>query len=102
MDEKEIFKGPAIITYLVKRLEEEHPTKQIGKTILQKLIFLFLRDIKNSQISLDYKYSIYYYGPYSSELSADLNFAQDINFIRVEWASKLGYYIKLKEKKSEV
>lgn len=97
MEPKNIFKGPALIAYLVKKLGEKYSNKQVGKTIIQKLIFLFLREINKDQTNLNYDFSLHHYGPFSSELAADLNFTENIDFIRVEWRSSLGYFLKVGE-----
>jgi hypothetical protein len=56
-----IFKNPAVIGYLVKKMSEFYPGKQIGKTIVQKLIFLLVE--KNI---FYFRYSMFNYGHFSS------------------------------------
>jgi uncharacterized protein YwgA len=69
--EESIFRAAGLIGYLVKRLNEDNPDKQIGKTIVQKMMYLLSR--KNIA---RFDFSMYHYGPYSSELSGEMSFAE--------------------------
>jgi len=83
-----IFHDPALISYVVKRIKETYPVTQISKTIIQKLVYLLSR--KNI---VDFDYSLYHYGPYSSQVSSELNFAEEIDFIVIDWIPEKGYSI---------
>jgi uncharacterized protein YwgA len=83
-----IFKHPALITYLVKILHERYPNKQIGKTVIQKLIYLL-----TLRSSMDIRYSMYYYGPYSQEVNDGLNLAESIDAVEIKWINDKGYFI---------
>ncbi len=88
MNAKSIFKNPALTGYLVKKINEKYPGKQVGKTIIQRMMYLLTRSK-----TVDFDYSMYYYGPFSSEVSGELNFAQDSGIIQIEWVDKKGYFI---------
>lgn len=83
-----IFHDPTLISYVVKNIKETYPEKQISKTIIQKLVYLLSR--KNV---VDFDYSLYHYGPYSSQVSSELNFAEEIDFIVIDWIPEKGYFI---------
>jgi uncharacterized protein YwgA len=87
-----IFKGPAFITHLVKTISEKYPDKQVGKTVIQKLLFLLTREGV-----VDFDYSMYHYGPYSAQAFIELNFAEDIGAVEVVWVQNRGYFIKPKD-----
>ncbi len=86
---KEMLKGPSLVYYLVKRLKEKYPEKQIGKTIIQKLLFLV-----ETRSDLDFDYTMYHYGPYSSQIGEYIGLAENLGFINVKWNSKKGYFIE--------
>ena len=91
--EESIFRNSGLIGYLVKRLDEEYPDKQIGKTIIQKMMYLLSRsDVAN------FSFSMYHYGPYSSEVSGELNFAERNGIVDVSWKDAEGYYINPTER----
>ena len=87
--ESSIFKKPALIGYLVKALESERSEKQIGKTVVQKMVFLLMQ-----RGVVDFAYSMYHYGPYSSGVSTELNFAENSDIVEIEWIENRGYFIK--------
>lgn len=67
----------------------------VGKTFLQKVIYV-LQDWM--EVQLDYDYRLHFYGPYSSELSDDIEALSDINLIDLEYdSSGYGYKIKISE-----
>ena len=43
MIENSIFREPALIGYLVKSLKRRHSDKQVGKTMIQKMVYLLVR-----------------------------------------------------------
>ncbi|MCK4820643.1 hypothetical protein KA005_33065, partial [bacterium] len=83
-----IFHDPTLISYVVKRIKETYPATQISKTIIQKLVYLLSR-----KGGVDFDYSLYHYGPYSSQVSSELNFAEEIDFIVIDWIPEKGYFI---------
>lgn len=91
--EESMFRNSGLIGYLVKRLNETYPGKQIGKTIIQKIMYLLSRsDVAN------FSFSMYHYGPYSSEVSGELNFAERNGIVDISWKDAEGYYINPTEK----
>lgn len=87
--EVSIFKYPALIGFLVKRLNKKYPGKQIGKTVVQKLMYLLTRNG-----IADFKYSMYHYGPYSAQVSYELGSARDSSIVTINWVDNKGYFIK--------
>jgi uncharacterized protein YwgA len=83
-----IFHGPALIYYLVKKKSEKDPSAQVGKTVIQKLFYLLSR-----QGVGNFDYSLYHYGPYSSQVSSELNFAENIGALSANWVPDRGYFI---------
>ena len=83
-----IFREPALIGYLVKSLREKFPNKRVGKTIIQKMVYLLVR-----LGVMDFGYSMYHYGPYSSGVSGELNFAENNDIVEMEWVEDAGYFI---------
>ena len=59
----------SLIADLLERLNGVPP--QFGKTVLQKMIFI-LQEVYN--VPCGYKFSLYSYGPYCSEIPKDLDF----------------------------
>lgn len=87
--EESMFRNSGLIGYLVERLNEKYPGKQIGKTIIQKMMYLLSRsDVAN------FDFSMYHYGPYSSEVSGELNFAERNGVVDISWKDEKGYFIK--------
>jgi len=91
--EESMFRNSGLIGYLVKRLKEKYPSKQIGKTVIQKMMYLLSRsDVAN------FGFSMYHYGPYSSEVSGELNFAERNGIVDISWKDAEGYYINPTER----
>lgn len=84
-----IFKNPTLIGYLVRRIGAEYPGEQVGKTVLQKMMYLLSR-----KKIVNFDYSMYHYGPYSSEVSGELNFAENTGIVEVKWIENKGYFIE--------
>jgi len=82
-----IFKNPAVIGYLVKKLHEKHSDKQIGKTFVQKMLYLLSREGV-----VGFNYSMYHYGPYSAGVDGELNFAENRGLISIKWVDGAGYF----------
>jgi uncharacterized protein len=58
----------------------------IGKIQLQKLVYF----LQFRGVNLGYRYTIYHFGPYSAELTNDLETMDSIGFVRVQ-ADPMGY-----------
>lgn len=80
----------AALPYLVRRLSEEHRGKQIGKTVVQKLMYFISRE---PAVNTDIVYSMYHYGPYSSQVSGELAQAEADGFLEISWIPERGYSI---------
>ncbi|HOT06259.1 MAG: hypothetical protein A4E45_00362 [Methanosaeta sp. PtaB.Bin039] len=87
--EESMFKTSGLMGYLVKRLNEERPDTQVGKTIIQKMMYLLSRNG-----IIDFDFSMYHYGPYSSEVAGELNFAERNGIVEISWEDDKGYFIK--------
>ena len=91
LDEREE-KRKNTISYLLKRLEG----KQIGKKSIQKLVYFLQEEFG---VGLNYRYRMYHYGPYCSELSNDLDIMDMMEIINISPVmfspAMYGYSIKL-------
>lgn len=88
-----IFKYPALIGYMIESMSKEYPSKQIGKTIVQKIFYLLTHEG-----IVKFNYSMYHYGPYSSGVSGELNFAESTGIVDIKWVEDKGYFIYPTEK----
>jgi uncharacterized protein YwgA len=77
-----------ILAYLVDQLKKQN-SDTIGRTKIQKLIFLF-----SLKRDIDLNYSLYHYGPFSSYVSSELDVAQNMNLLISEYSPLSGYSIK--------
>jgi len=91
-----LFKNPALIGYLVKKFNDMYSDNQMGKTIVQKLMYLLTR-----RGTTDFAYSLYHYGPYSSKVSAELDFAKNLGLVDINWKDEKGFFIKPTKKIDE-
>lgn len=91
-----MFKNSGLMGYLVESLNRKYPDKQIGKTVLQKMMYLLSRNG-----IADFDFSMYHYGPYSSEVAGELNFAERSGIVEIRWEDEKGYYIKPTKKVEE-
>ncbi len=80
------FNNVAMIGYLVKELNEKYPDAQVGKTVVQKMMFLL-----NRMKICDFNYTLYHYGPFSSEVANELDYASDLGIVEIEWEEDKGY-----------
>lgn len=87
--EESLFKNPALLGYLVKATRDKYPEVQIGKTVVQKLIFLLSR-----KLPVDFNYEMYHYGPYSNDLDSELRFAENSSIIKIDWNEDYGFFIE--------
>lgn len=60
-----------------------------GRTALMKLCY-FLQEVKD--VPLHYKFSLYTYGPFDSEVLADLQTAEELNILETEFEQYPGGY----------
>ena len=67
----------ALIAYLSEKMKSN---PQFGKTALQKIIYI-LQEVYN--VRCRYRFSLYSYGPYCSELPADLDAVSSIEGVNV-------------------
>ncbi len=81
-----------MISHLVKTISEKYPEKQVGKTFIQKMVYLLAREG-----TADFDYSMYHYGPYSGQVSEELGFSENIGAVEIDWAPHKGYFIKSKD-----
>lgn len=91
-----ILRGVAMVSHSVKKLSEKYPDSQIGKTIVQKIMYMLTRERV-----IDFNYSMYHYGPYSSQVSSEINFAENLGAVEMDWISDKGYFIKPKSDELE-
>jgi hypothetical protein len=78
---------------LLPMLAERAPTGHIGRTALMKYMY-FLQTIRD--IPLGYNFSMYSYGPFDSEVLADLSSGEMLNIVNVtpvEFSGGYGYRI---------
>ena len=85
----EMLEGPSLIYYVIKSLRQKYPDKQIGKTVVQKIMYLL-----ETKSDLDFDYTLYYYGPYSFKVGEYLNLAETLKFIDIKWNPEKGYFIE--------
>jgi len=64
----------------------------VKKTLVQKAIFIFQEAFK---VDLGYKYKLHFYGPYSAELTNDLNYLESQGLINMEFGRDLAYKISI-------
>jgi len=68
-------------------------TQQIGKTYIQKGIYLLQEGFKED---LNYNYKIHFYGPYSQELANQIDILNDFEWIDIHYLNEdKGYEITL-------
>lgn len=83
------FKNAVLIGYLAGRIADQYPDKQVGKTIIQKMIFFLVE-----KGLFDFDYSMYHYGPYSWQVENEIDFAEKSQIIDVFWDEDKGYYVR--------
>jgi len=90
---REIFRGPSLIFHLVKIAKEKYSNKQVGKTVIQKLMYLYaVRSLE------DFDYTMHHYGPYSSKVGEYINMAEALELVEVKWIPEKGYFIEPNKK----
>ncbi len=66
----------ALIVHLAKRLNK----KNFGKTKLQKIVYLA---DKLKRVRVGYDFNFYTYGPFSSDLAADLDYVESLGGVEI-------------------
>lgn len=90
MKRNKLKRAANIIRYLDQKMKEKDSDKQVGKTVIQKMIYLLTTRVE----SVDFDYEMYHYGPFSREISRGLNKAADLGLVEIEWKHNQGYFIK--------
>ncbi|MFW6041349.1 MAG: hypothetical protein ACOC85_05890 [Thermoplasmatota archaeon] len=85
----EIRKGAKLVGYIVERLREEYEDIQIGKTVVQKMVYLSGIDSE-----IDFDYSMYHYGPFSKRTAGALDLSKKYGYVSMEWDPEKGYFIE--------
>jgi len=88
----------SLITYLTRKLQNKSP--QLGKTALQKFIFL-LQELEG--VDCGYDFILYNYGPYDPQIQIDLSVVKNLKGVEIEnsiWG--LGYEIRPGSKAEEI
>jgi len=93
-----LWNTPALLTALVKQA----PRQQLGRTALMKLLFLLtaVRDVP-----LHYRFRMYTYGPFDSDVLSDVDYAARLDALSVEierYPNGYGYQIGLGTKAEAV
>lgn len=73
-----IFKGSALIVYLVQRMQMFFHRNQIGKRIIKKMMYLISREK-----IVRFDYSMFHFGPHSAHAESELNFAKSLNLLQI-------------------
>lgn len=85
---------------VISKLVEEKPN--LGKTAMMKMLFLLQQVYK---VPLGYNYEIYTYGPYSSEVMNDIDFASQTGVVSIDAvmypSGYIGYSLKSTDKTQE-
>jgi hypothetical protein len=80
---------------LLPVLAERAPAGHIGRTALMKYLY-FLQVLRG--VPLEYNFSLYSYGPFDSDVLADLSTAEALNIVNVtpvEFSGGYGYQIRV-------
>ena len=77
----------ALVAELIHRFDERRMT--LGKTALQKMIFLLQRVFG---LDFDYNYTLYTYGPFCADVARDLDIVAGFGGVEIAYDSKYGGY----------
>ena len=77
----------ALIAELVRRFDTQGLT--LGKTALQKMIFLLERVFG---FDFDYSYTLYAYGPFCADVARDLDIVEGFGGVEITYNSSYGGY----------
>ena len=83
-------------------VEKSESNKQAGRTALMKFAYL-LKEIKG--VPLDYRFTLYTYGPFDSDLLDDLSYAEALEAVEsslVHFSGGYGYEYALGSKGGEI
>ena len=86
--------GPHERLALISCLAESSPSHYIGRTALMKYMY-FLQTLRN--VPLGYRFTLYSYGPFDSEVLSDLSRAESMNAVSSEavlYPGGYGYEIR--------
>jgi hypothetical protein len=92
------WKRLATITALIKR----EKSGSLGRTALMKYCY-FLKELRG--VPLSYHFTLYAYGPFDSDVLADLQYAESLNAVKSElevFSSGYGYKLKPGPKAEQV
>ncbi len=87
---------------LIPVLAETHTCRHIGRTALMKYMY-FLQVLRG--VPLGYHFSMYSYGPFDSDVLADLSTAEALNIVSstpVSFSGGYGYQIRAEENAQKV
>ena len=76
-----------LIAEIIERFESAK--QRLGKTALQKMVFLLQRSFG---VDCDYSYTLYTYGPYSADVSRDLDIVEGLDGAQVNYDLKFAGY----------
>ncbi len=80
--------------YILEILEKIRAS--VGKTFLQKAIYILQEGLG---VNLDYNYKLYFYGPYSQELTNDIEALNDMGLVDIKFdPEKYGYDISITQR----
>jgi uncharacterized protein len=83
---------------LIPVLAEHSPHQKIGRTAVMKFMY-FLQTLRN--VPLGYRFTLYSYGPFDSNVLADLSIAESLRAVQSEtvlYSGGYGYEIRPAEK----
>jgi len=72
---------------------------RLGKTSMQKLMFLLQEVYK---VELGYRFQLYTYGPYESKIMSDLDYAESLGVLQLEYDVDRGFEITPGPNKEEL
>ncbi|MBQ6616493.1 MAG: hypothetical protein IJH67_09005 [Thermoguttaceae bacterium] len=82
----------ALIAYIVKKHKSMFPNVQLGKTSIQKLIYLFK---EHFDVPLGYRFRFYNYGPFSNSISQDIETLDSFEVINLDTSADVGYDLSI-------
>ena len=82
----------ALIAYIVKKHKSMFPNVQLGKTSIQKLIYLFK---EHFDVPLGYRFRFYNYGPFSNSISQDIETLDSFEVINLDTRADVGYDLSI-------
>lgn len=77
----------ALIAEVIRRFEKAH--YRLGKTALQKIVFLLQR---SCGVDVGYSYTLYTYGPFCADLARDLDVVEAFGAAQVSYDLSFGGY----------